>query len=134
MNNIKQNRPFEQQNKFETPYDIHGYLLSGGTIVNIYDRETIIKYVGYVLKNCKTGEINKDLFINPSEWEPYISSNWYDDIPPNGLWCSYEGKLMLINECENGKLLFNGEFINPMLVKPITREFYEDMWGHIYEY
>jgi len=125
-------------NTFKTQEELHRFLLNGGVIQDTESNDLFLYKNGFIV-NRYTGKKCAYLFTKPEDWMPYVKKEWYEQITDGGVWCSREGyyTICLIKEYKDGYLFGeNGEPIHDLLneIKPITKEFYEEMGKHIYEY
>jgi len=130
-------------NTFKTQEELHRFLLDGGVIQYTESNDLFLYQNGFIV-NRYTGKKCAYLFTKPEDWRPYVKKEWYEQIPDGGVWCIgvwriYEAysTICLIKEYKDG--YFFGENGKPMSyflneIKPITKEFYEEMGKHIYEH
>jgi len=123
-------------NTFKTQQELHRFLLDGGAIQYTETNDIFLYKDGFIV-NRDTGKKCVFLFTKPEDWKPYVKKEWYEQIPDGGFWCSVYGNhnIVLVESSSDGILYNRGLNAVPISdeIKPITKEFYEEMGKHIYE-
>jgi len=120
-------------NTFKTQEELHRFLLEGGTIEYIEsgDDNVILNYQDGQI--CyQDGRKASFHFSKPDEWKPYVKKEWYEQIHEGGVWCKNSDD-NIIEVIKFTKKDLITEYVKKHY-QPITKEFYEEMGKHIYEY